>query len=125
MKKYIALFLLLLYVFCLTACTSAPASKEADADVNWVYPPMVMIDGELYLNAFQERVVVGTRTEFDGEITSEVPADEKPSKDDQSNFGMGYGYVFGEIEGTIELNIEGKWYLFATKEVREQIRDLE
>lgn len=42
---------------------------------------------------------------MDGEITSEVDGSEKPTKDNQSNFGTGYGYQYGSQEGIIEINM--------------------
>lgn len=54
---------------------------------------------------------------MDGEITSEVDGSEKPTKDNQSNFGTGYGYQYGSQEGIIEINMNEKWWVFATEKV--------
>lgn len=43
----------------------------------------------------------------DGEITSEVKDSELPAENDQSNFGAGFKYRYGETEGTIEVLAEG------------------
>lgn len=75
--------------------------------------PMVMVKGELYLDTGRESTVEGRCGMMDGEITSAVDATQKPTCDDQSNFGTGYGYQYGQEEGTIEVNIDGKWWVFA------------
>lgn len=49
--------------------------------------------------------------EIDGIITSEVQGSEKPTQNDQSNFGVGYEYRYGE-EGTIEVKMGEKWVIF-------------
>ena len=48
---------------------------------------------------------------------SEVDGSEKPTKDNQSNFGTGYGYQYGSQEGIIEINMNEKWWVFATEKV--------
>ena len=53
---------------------------------------------------------------MDGEITSTVESSEQPTEDNQSNFGVGYGYQIGVEEGTIEVYINEKWWVF--EEVR-------
>ncbi len=40
----------------------------------------------------------------------------------ESNFGTGYGYQYGATEGTIELFMNGKWWIFATEEARQKIQ---
>ena len=42
--------------------------------------------------------------------------------DNQSNFGTGYGYQYGETEGTIEIYMDDMWRIFATKEVRQNLQ---
>lgn len=42
--------------------------------------------------------------------------------DNQSNFGTGYGYQYGETEGTIEIYMDDMWRIFATKEVRQKLQ---
>lgn len=83
---------------------------------------MVMVNGELYLDTGKESTVMARCGMMDGEITSQVDGSEEPTIDDQSNFGTGYGYQYGAIEGTIEINMNGKWWIFATEEVRKEIQ---
>lgn len=85
--------------------------KETDNKENLGdLPPMVMIDNKLYMDTGKvaKQKKCGT---WDGEITSEVPQDEKPTKNDQSNFGVGFGYQYGGEEG-LDVYINGKWYVF-------------
>ena len=95
--------------------------KDGAAEV-WDRIPMVMVDGVLYLDTGKESTVMGRCGMMDGEITSEVPGYEEPSMDDQSNFGTGYSYQYGSIEGTIEIYMNGKWWIFATEEARKEIQ---
>lgn len=88
----------------------------------WDLIPMVMVNGTLYLDTGRESTLEGRCGVMDGEITSQVDGSEKPEVDDQSNFGTGYGYQYGATEGTIELYMNGKWRIFATEEVREEIQ---
>ncbi len=46
---------------------------------------------------------------MDGEITSQVDGSKQPTVDDQSNFGTGYGYQYGAIQGTIEIYMNEKY----------------
>ena len=81
--------------------------------------PMVMVDGVLYLDTGFQSTTKERPEGFDGEITSEVDGSEIPTVDDQSNFGTGYGYQHGADEGTIDLYMNDKWWIFATEEVKD------
>ncbi len=83
--------------------------------------PMIMVDGTLYLDTGYERTVKGCGT-MDGKITSSVHGSKKPTVNNQSNFGTGYGYQYGATEGTIEIYMDDKWRVFATEEVRQEIQ---
>lgn len=78
---------------------------------------MVMVNGELYLDTGRESTVEGRCGVMDGEITSTVEGWEKPTEDDQSNFGTGYGYQYGTA-GTIEIYMNEKWWVFVSEEAR-------
>lgn len=88
----------------------------------WDLIPMVMVNGTLYLDTGHESTIEARRGVMDGEITSQVDGSKQPTVDDQSNFGTGYGYQYGATEGTIELYINGKWWIFATEEARQAIQ---
>lgn len=88
----------------------------------WDLIPMVMVDGRLYLDTGMESSVEARCGVMDGEITSSVDGTKKPTKDGESNFGTGYGYQYGPQEGTIEIFMNEKWWVFATEDVRQEIQ---
>lgn len=88
----------------------------------WDLIPMVMVNGTLYLDTGHESKIEARCGVMDGEITSQVDGNKQPSVDDQSNFGTGYGYQYGATEGTIELFMNGKWWIFATEKARQKIQ---
>ena len=88
----------------------------------WDLIPMVMVDGKLYLDTGIESSVEARCGVMDGEITSSVEGTQKPTQDGESNFGTGYEYQYGPQEGTIEIFMNEKWWVFATEEVRQEIQ---
>ncbi len=124
-KKVSSLILVVFCIVLLCSCDSKEASpnetekareevevtkKDSQEEEKWDLPPMIMVDGELYQDSgkIQESRKCGTH---DGEITSSVDASEKPSENNQSNFGEGYGYQFyGEDE--VHVHIDNKWCIF-------------
>lgn len=95
--------------------------KEEEQE-QWDLIPMVMVDGKLYLDTGMESSVEARCGVMDGEITSSVDGTKKPTKDGESNFGTGYGYQYGPQEGTIEIFMNEKWWVFATEDVRQEIQ---
>lgn len=90
-----------------------PSSAEtqdpaAPADL----PPLVMVDGQLYQDTGRESTLTGRCGVLDGEITSTVSSQEVPSKDNQSNFGTGFGYQIGPEPDTIEVYLNETWMVF-------------
>ena len=77
--------------------------------------PMVMVNGEIYMDTGHESTVEARCGMMDGEITSTVDGTEQPTKDNESNFGTGYGYQYGTHEGLIEIYMNDKWWVFATE----------
>lgn len=78
-------------------------------------PRMVMVDGVLYADTGRLSQAEGRCGVMDGYLTSSV-ASGAPTRDDQSNFGTGYGYQLGFEEGTIEVCIGQDWVVFAPAE---------
>lgn len=108
MKKIIS-FAVLVLLLALASCAAHPEASGMAEKPDLV--PMVRIEGTLYRdtgNESQAENHSGTRT---GKITSTVGADEKPTVDDQSNFGTGYEYQIA-AEGTIEIFINDRWFIF-------------
>ena len=95
--------------------------KEEEQE-QWDLIPMVMVDGKLYLDTGMESSVEARCGVIDGEITSSVDGTKKPTKDGESNFGTGYEYQYGSQEGTIEIFMNEKWWVFATEDARQEIQ---
>ncbi len=114
MKKWATLGLILVCVSGFVGCF-----KTQKCDLI----PMVMVDGVMYLHTGYYNTDIHECGIYDGEITSEVDGSERPNVDNQSNFGKGYGYQIGMTEGTIEIYMNDKWYIFATEEARKQINE--
>ena len=98
------------------------SSNTDESTETWDLIPMVMVNGTLYLDTGHESTIEARCGVMDGEITSQVDGSKQPTIDDQSNFGTGYGYQYGATEGTIELFMNGKWWIFATEEARQEIQ---
>ena len=94
--------------------------KNNGESAQWDLIPMIMVDGVLYLdtgiNSNEARCGV-----LDGEITTSVEGSERPQQNDQSNFGTGYGYQYSG-EGTIDVELDGVWRIFATEEKRQELQ---
>ena len=74
-------------------------------------PMMIMVDHTLYQSNGEVSTVEGRCGNMDGEITSQTAGGtDAPTENDQSNFGTGYGYQFGD--GTVEVLIDGQWIVF-------------
>ena len=73
--------------------------------------PMVMINGELYLDTNRESDINGRCGVMDGKISSTVDASEIPTQDNQSNFGDGYEYQYVD-ENSVDIYMNEKWMRF-------------
>ena len=116
MKKLITVVSALMCILYLVSCANTPTTAE-----KWDLIPMVMVDGVLYLDTGHTNTNIRKCGTADGEITSTVDGTENPVKDNQSNFGTGYGYQYGTTEGTIEIYMNDVWRIFATEEVKDTI----
>lgn len=77
--------------------------------------PMVRIKGKLYLDTGKESDIGARCGVMDGEITSTVEPFEEPTQDNQSNFGIGYGYQFVD-DNSVDIFMNGKWFRFENRE---------
>ena len=100
----------------LTGSAAIPAEEVDYAEI-----PAVMVDGVLYETAGVRSSPIEEDYTLDGEITSVVSGGELPTENDQSNFGTGYGYRYGAMEGTLEVMMDGERCLFATSEVKSRM----
>lgn len=73
--------------------------------------PMVRINGQLYLDTGKESDINARCGVMDGEIISSVEPFQKPTQDNQSNFGSDYGYQFVD-ERSIDIYMNEKWIRF-------------
>ncbi len=100
--------------------TDIPEGLESEYEWNIKkedFIPMVMVNDVLYLATGYEKETEEKPVAFDGKITSEVDRKEKPTVNDQSNFGTGYGYRYHITEGIIEVYVDNKWQVFATEKI--------
>lgn len=72
------------------------------------YPAMIMVGGTLYYDS-GEISSISRCGVMDGEIIESV--DTVPEKNNQSNFGIGYGYQYG-MENQIDVCIDNEWHIF-------------
>ena len=96
----------------LTAEDSASLQETTTTESQKDMILMVMVKGKLYFDTGRESTADSRCGMMDGEITSTVERWEEPTEDDQSNFGIGYGYHICFEEGTIEVYMNGKWLVF-------------
>jgi len=76
---------------------------------------IVKVNGKLYYDTGKESEIDARCGNMDGKIMSNVGELEVPKQDNEANFEGDYGYQYGK-KNTIELQINGKWYVFETKE---------
>ena len=107
MKKTALFVVSLLLSFCFVACQKQEVPSQPLAH-------MVMVDGEIYYETGLESPLSARCGTMDGEITSSVKENEVPNKNNESNFGVGYGYQYAG-EGTIDIIINEKWMVFANE----------
>ncbi len=73
--------------------------------------PMVMVNDKMYIDTGKESQTINRDDYFDGEITSEVAGNKRPTQNNESNFGTGFHYQIID-ENVIEIEIDNKWYIF-------------
>jgi len=115
MKKLITFLLVLMLLWSLAGCNKVEEAAPTGLR------PMVQIDGVMYYDTGFANPTAQRREGYDGYITSKVQGNGFPTKDNESNFNTGYGYQFGEQEGTVEIYFNGYWWIFATEDVKNEI----
>lgn len=115
-KKLLVFLIVMVCMFGMIAC----AAQEEEVKYDLI--PMVMVDGVIYVDTGYTGTYKSNDGTYDREITSTVAGYEAPTENDQSNFGTGFKYRYGETEGTIEINMNHRCCIFATEEVRQQIK---
>lgn len=87
---------------------SNPKSDEA---TTWDRKPMIMVNGELFLDTGKEVPVEIDESAIIGEISSSVDQSEKPTEEGQTNFGN-IGAKYAHFEDNIVVLINNEWVLF-------------
>lgn len=123
MKKGLTIFLVILATVFAVGMYVVYAKFEAEKTVpkgDTVTIPekevrMVKVKGKVYSDTgkISDALRCGM---MDGQITSHVATGETPTEDNQSNFEGEYGYQYGQGDNTIEIQIDGNWYIFEAKE---------
>jgi len=91
------------------------AEDSAESSIAIAPAHAVMLEGVIY---YDTCTVSGTDAKAapDGTITSTVDSDSFPTEDGQSNFGTGYAYRYGSENGTLEVQIDDEWWIFAANQ---------
>ena len=90
------------------------AQDSAESSIAIAPAHAVMLEGVIY---YDTCAISDTDPSAapDGTITSAVDDQSFPTEDGQSNFGTGYAYRYGSADGTVEVLIDGVWWIFAAK----------
>ena len=88
------------------------AQDSAESSIALAPAHAVMLEGVVY---YDTCAISDTDPSAvpDGTITSTVDDQSFPAEDGQSNFGTGYAYRYGSADGTVEVLIDGVWWIFA------------
>ena len=91
------------------------AGDSAESSIAIAPAHAVMLEGVIY---YDTCAISDTDPSAapDGTITSTVDSDSFPTEDGQSNFGTGYAYRYGSENGTLEVQIDGEWWIFAANQ---------
>lgn len=124
-QKPVFWVVMILMVLCVVfvVCVLNPGAETSIApqdEARYDSPPAVMVDGVVYGIAGVEDVPLVGEFIPDGQIATSISYGS-PQENDQSNFGTGYDYRYGAMEGTLEVLIDGERCLFATSEMKERI----
>ena len=92
--------------------SSYKAGDSAESSIALAPAHAVMLEGVVY---YDTCAISDTDPSAapDGTITSAVDDQSFPTEDVQSNFGIGYAYRYGSADGTVEVLIDGVWWIFA------------
>lgn len=95
-----------------SADSSYKAGDSAESSIALAPAHAVMLEGVVY---YDTCAISDTDPSAapDGTITSAVDDQSFPAEDGQSNFGTGCAYRYGSADGTVEVLIDGVWWIFA------------
>lgn len=84
--------------------------------------PMIMVNGELYLDTGRSVHAEIDESAIIGEVKSSVSPSEKPAEEGQTNFGF-TGANYARFEENIAVLIDNEWYVFE-KEVNDSADEI-
>nr|WP_312578079.1 hypothetical protein [Sedimentibacter sp.] len=106
-----ALWVLIVIAIAILIVIVVLITNSKSNDETWDLRPMIMVNGELYLDTGKEVPVEIADSAVVGKITSSVDASEKPTEEGQTNFGLeGANYAY--FEDNIVVLINNEWVIF-------------
>lgn len=96
--------------------SSNPKLNGEESNEIWDLIPMIMVNGELYLDTGKQILEEIDKSAIIGEISSSVDGSEKPTKEGQTNFGL-IGTKYAHFEDNIVVLINDEWFLFAKENI--------
>lgn len=109
---------IIIVIFIIGLITNPKANETIITDRR----PMIMVNGDLYLDTGKEVSVEMDESAIIGEITSSVDQSEKPIEEGQSNFGN-IGAKYAHYEDSIVVLLNNEWVLFEKEETDKVIED--
>ena len=107
MRKTTTILFSMLIIFSCCACGTVADTSQSDDPVSRA----VFVNGSLYLDTGSISTVEGRCGVMDGEINDTVSPEVYPTKNNQSNFGIGYQYQWG-LNNTLEVLISENYIVF-------------
>ena len=81
----------------------------------WDRRPMLMVEGEIYLDTGKQMPVEIAKEAIIGTITSSVEGSEKPAKNGESNFGC-EGAPYAYLDDGVAVLLDNEWTFFEKDE---------
>lgn len=103
MKKWMALCLVMAALFSLVGC-------GAETSVRGDYPPMIMVEDELYKSTGEEMPVEVDESAILGQADSYTSGE--PAKNGEINFDRSLGNPYAKVEGGVAVLMDSEWVLF-------------
>ncbi len=94
--------------------------KPKSEAVTWDLKPMIMVNGELYLDTGKEMPSEIDESAIIGKVVSSVDGTEKPTEDGQTNFGL-VGAEYARFEDNIVVFMNNKWFLFEKEIIPDEV----
>lgn len=104
---WVVIIVVIAILIVITGLMTNPKPK----DETWDLKPMIMVNGELYLDTGKEMSVEIDESQIIGEINSSVDGTKKPTEEGQTNFGL-EGAEYAHFENNIVVLMNNKWVLF-------------